>query len=167
MMTGMNDITTEYEKFKKPNSKKIEFKNKRLPIHRLPFVGGTNGLGISFWDVPKTGGYGGGCQTGKNLALIYLKHIRENGGFSGGHLQSIVLNMFNSGAHKHDSPEETALRGQIVGFFSTLDQVLDETSRFMSGLDRFENSELLEKANIGLSFDEEAYFASLPDEDEE
>lgn len=166
-MTTENNSTIEYQKFRRPDSKKIRFKyKKKLPLHRLPFVGKEHKekRTISFWDVPKTGGYGGGCKTGKNLALIYLKHIRQHGGASGGYLQSVVLDMLGEDSRSM-TPEDSALRGQVVGFFSTLDQVLDETSRFMGGLDKMENPWLLEQANLGLSFDEDAYFASLPDED--
>lgn len=142
-------------------AKALYFHNdKDLPLHRLPFVGkGGKGPGLSFWSVPATGGYGGGCETGKALALLYMKHLREHGPAAGGMLQTMAFSMFEDGA------DNDARRGQIVGFFTMLEKAWFSACRKNSALDNFSAVDLLEAANTGLEFDEEAYLASLPDDE--
>lgn len=128
---------------------------------RLPFVGGRRAAGgFSFWNVPATGGYGGGCKTGEALAGIYLKHLRDHGGASFGVLQVIARDMFDC-----DLPESRF--GQVVGFFSTLDAWLAAAAKVLGGnLDTANNDAMLTKANDGLNFDEAAYLASLESDEE-
>ena len=60
----------------------LKFNHKaKDPLHRLPFIGGKSKLlyGLSFWNVPATGGTEGGQITGRALAWVWLKHIKENG----------------------------------------------------------------------------------------
>lgn len=132
---------------------KLQFNNRKsLPIHRLPFVGkAKSGIGASFWAVPKTGDYRGGCQTGEALALIYLKHLKEHTSETGlTSLQRIALDMFD--CELSDSPEMTALRGQAVGFFSVLEQWLIGAAKHLDdGLDAHDNKALIEAANTGLN----------------
>lgn len=93
---------------------------KKSPLHRLPFVDSVEGKGrLSFRAVPKTGGYSGGSKTGEALAKIYLKHLRQHGATGGGALQMISFDMMGNG--NSDCPEESALLGQIEGFFVTLE----------------------------------------------
>ncbi|WP_339678272.1 hypothetical protein [uncultured Zhongshania sp.] len=169
MATQSSAYRLPSEFIQKPAANSIRFNNrKKLPLHRLPFVGPTDEKkwGYSFWRVPKTGGYGGGCDTGTALANIYLKHLREHGASSGGALQGIVLDMFD--CECNDDPEVTALRGQVVGFFSTLDHWLEGAAKCLgSSLDNADKRALLKKANNGLNFDHEAWMASLSDEDDE
>lgn len=133
--------------------------NKKNVLHRLPFIGdGGQGPGLSFWDIPATGGYSGGCETGKALALIYMKHLREHGPAAGGILQVIAFSMFE------DAAENDSRRGQIVGFFTTLEKLWFSACRQNSALDDFKADDLLESANAGLQFDEEAFLESLPEE---
>lgn len=154
---------------RQPAALALRFKNrKKLPIHRLPFVDRVpDKVGLSFWAVPKTGGYSGGNETGAALARIYMKHLKEHGrGFGGGILQKIVLDMFDFGTS--DDPEDTALSGQAVGFFFELELWLAGAAKYLEGgLDKQDNKTLLEAANAGLNFDNEAYMDSLSDEDEE
>lgn len=147
---------------------KIKFKpRKKLPAHRLPFVGPEPGRSqLSFWAVPKSGGYGGGCDTGAALAKIYLKHLREHGraASAGGFLQNIVLDMVDS--EHGESPEQDALRGQVVGFFSVLEAWIEGAAHYLGGsLDQVDGKALLDMANRGLSTDYEAYLASLHDDE--
>lgn len=139
----------------KPAIQSLSFKNRRkLPAHRLPFVGEVHGkIGLSFWTVPKAGGYRGGCQTGEALAHIYLKHLKDHESDSGlGSLQRIALDMF--GCELEDSPEQAALRGQAVGFFSVLDAWLTGAAKHLcGGLDEYDNKTLLKVANTGLTLD--------------
>lgn len=152
----------------KPAAHTLRFHNrKKLPLHHLPFVDAVPGrVGLSFWAVPKTGNYFGGCETGKNLAHIYLKHLRKNGPSGGGTLQCMVLDMFDC-ENTYD-PAVSALRGQVVGFFSELEPWIAAAARHAGGnLDQLDNTQLLEGANNGLNFDNDAYLAAQPDEDEE
>lgn len=147
---------------RKPAASGLRFhKRKKLPVHRLPFVGPVPGkVGFSFWRVPKTGGYEGGCRTGEALAYIYLKHLREHGSGVGWHLRKITLDMCDC---KGVSGEEAdATHGQIVGFFGALDEWLEVAMKHLgSQLDSLDNAALLKQANAGLSFDIEAYKATL------
>ncbi|MCG9064723.1 hypothetical protein LH425_06650 [Laribacter hongkongensis] len=135
----------------------LRFNPKRkVTTHRLPFVGGRQtGYGISFWHVPATGGYSGGCQTGEALAGIYLKHLRDHGGEQFGALQRIALSMF-------DCDLTASRHGQVVGFFARLDAWLVAAAKTMGeSLDAVSNDALLSKANDGINLDEAAYLASL------
>lgn len=127
----------------------LRFKNrKKLPIHRLPFVGKVPGVaGLSFWDVPKTGNYLGGTKTGEALARVYLKFVKEHG--ECGLLRSIALDMFE--AKRNCSPERDALRGQVVGFFFVLERWLEAATKNLDGgLDKMDTKDLLKAANAGL-----------------
>ena len=130
------------------------------PLHRLPFVNRVPGKAeLSFWAVPKTGGYHGGTQTGEALARLYLKHLKAHGGASGEALQMIALAMF--GFESDHSPEQDSLHGQAVGFFWEMDRWLaDAVQQAGGGLDRFDDADLLRAANAGLIFDERAYLAA-------
>ncbi len=172
-MNEQKSVTKQFNNCIKANSEKLVFNNQaKLAIHRLPFIGERSNKDnprLSFWSVPKTGGYHGGCVAGKSLALIYLKHLRDKQNhFSGGYLQSIVLDMFDVDSPiENKDPKIDALRGQAVGFFSMIESVLREFSSQMGGLDKLDGQKLLDDANIGLSVDEEAYYASLDGDDED
>ncbi|MBT3092831.1 MAG: hypothetical protein AB2697_22145 [Candidatus Thiodiazotropha endolucinida] len=148
-----------------PAVHKLRFhEHKKLPPHRLPFVDRVPGkLGLSFWTVPKTGGYFGGNETGGTLARIYLKHLKEHDlSFGGSYLQIMVLDMF--GCKSGVSPEQDVLRGQVAGLFIELERWLVSAVKYLE--DRLEtecDKDLLEAANNGLNFDNEAYMASLYD----
>lgn len=146
---------------------KLAFNNrKKSALLKLPFVG--NG---SHWDVPKTGGYMGGCETGKALALIYLQHLKENDGDLSGRLQHIAFDMFKDCEMSSAKADEksSARRGQVVGFFSELHRWLVGAAKHLEtadgGIDALPPKQLLKAANDGLAFDEEAYLASLPDDE--
>lgn len=153
-----------------PNHKPLRFKNrKQMPAHRLPFVDRVPGAPLlSFWAVPKTGGYIGGNETGAALARVYLRYLREHSQDRGaGILSLIALHMIESGEIVTDA-EQDARRGQVVGFFTELDQWLSAAAKhFDGGLDKHDDEALLRMANAGLNFDEAAYLASLPDDDAE
>jgi len=131
---------------------KLKFHDKEeLPIHKLPFVGGKppSGLGVSFWNVPNEGGYGGGCTTGRALALIYLRHLQENGSTHGGILGTIASDM---AGFRSDCPAEIEARyGQMIGFFSALEGALAlslQQSRIKFTLS---DIQLIKQANSGLA----------------
>ena len=135
----------------------LEFsKEGEFPCHSLPFVGRVpDRPDLSFWNVPKTGSYTGGCKTGKALAHIYLKHLREHGKEDGGILQSMVLDMCGIDPMKygHDT-----VAGQIVGFMAALEPWLVAAAIHAGhSLDHLNNDDLLELANSGLSFGGKAH----------
>ena len=129
---------------------------KKRPLHRLPFVGPVEGRReYSFWNVPQSGEYAGGCETGQALAQIYLKHLREHGTAPGGTLQNIVLDMF--GTEEADCERLSSLRGQAVGFFYVLDYFLEAAAKYLGKqLDSVDNTELLKIANAGLNFSDDS-----------
>jgi hypothetical protein len=131
------------------------------PCHRLPFVGRKESFG---WDVPLRGGYDGGIETGRALALIYLKHLRGNvvEPIGGLHLQNIVRSMarhFAANDGLTDTPilkqpeELRTLRGQIVGFFDVISTWATAAAKELGAkLDPLDDAELLQRANRGLDF---------------
>ncbi|KGT91265.1 hypothetical protein NG99_17010 [Erwinia typographi] len=128
---------------------KIKFHHKKeLPLHRLPFVGKVKGRHcLSFWDIPDAGGYAGGNTTGAALAVIYLRHLQEHGASVGGSLGSITADMAGVGF----SDEFDSRRGQIIGFFSTIEPILAELLK-RSGIEfKLDNDQLLQRANKGLN----------------
>lgn len=149
---------------------------------RLPFVAGWRTESASpCWNVPASGGYFGGYETGEAMAQAFLKFVREEkGDFPAYGLTDIVESFMTrfeqegGKAMRDRSPfggqSETfeALRGQYCGFFNTVSQWLAASATHLgSGLDRIEEQDLVRRANAGLGFDHVAYMASLSDEDEE
>lgn len=136
-------------------STKLRFhKNRSSVWGRLPFVDRLEAKGgYHSWAVPSLCGYHGGCKAGEALALIYLKHLRENGRGLGGNLQSVVLDMCGLGYSAGKSVEqEAALKGQIVGFFCLLEDWLAAAVKHGGeNLDKVENAKLLKQANHWLS----------------
>lgn len=61
--------------------------------------------------------YGIGCDQGTAAAREYLSMLNHCGSLSGGFLQNIVLDMLKAESNDH-------LRGQVVGFFHTLESRL-------------------------------------------
>lgn len=133
-------------------------RRKKLPSHQLPFVNKVKGkVGLSFWSVPKTGGYAGGNITGHALALLYLKHIRANGSGAGGLLQCVALDMFDTDLEL-DNPVTTSLRGQAVGFFLELENIIKAATVQMGDcLDDMDEKELLRRANEGINLNEDEF----------
>lgn len=149
----------------------IQFGDNRYePIYgslfRLPFTSLVPNADVCcLWDVPRAGGYTGGCETGEALANLYLKHLREHGADPAGTLQGIVFDML--GIKKSSNEAIQTLRGQMVGFFSELDRWLGIAAQQQGlSLDSMEEQELLKQANNGLNFDEKAYMATLSSEDD-
>ncbi|WP_089528521.1 hypothetical protein [Pantoea ananatis] len=109
------------------NSGNLKFHNQRKVVWtRLPFVNNIRSKGgYSFWAVPKKGGYFGGCKVGRALGAIYLKHLQDHGIGPGGNLQSIVIDMFEFDSVSREGNEgKNSLKGQVVGFFSYLEEYL-------------------------------------------
>ena len=119
---------------------------KKVSLHRLPFVGGG-----SCWAVPATGGYVSGTYTGEALAHAYLKHLSV-ADFTGGTLQLIVLGMCEAHKSMMGADATESFEGQVVGFFSTLDWVLREYARLRaSTFSALSEESILKQANAGLA----------------
>lgn len=150
----------------------LKFKPRnKIAAHRLPFVGrehSTPDCGrIGYWDVPLTGGYAGGNQTGLALAkllLVYMRahHADEMVGYAP---RAMILSMLEAARTANDD-QYNALCGQVVG-------VMDQLTPFLVGaayhagqpLDGLDTKKVLELANAGLAFDEQACTASLTTEE--
>ncbi|MCW2485754.1 hypothetical protein J5069_07565 [Candidatus Symbiopectobacterium sp. NZEC127] len=122
-------------------NRKATSPNQRLPFFKKAKRGELRG---GFWAVPEMGGYGGGCETGKDLALIYLLHLKNHAQFSGGILQRIALDMLLD----DESSISDSLQGQIVGFFCQIEEILISTSKHINP--KQTEDELLNLANKGL-----------------
>lgn len=117
----------------------------------LPFVSNKNSEQRSCWQVPATGGYTGGNQTGDNLAYIYLKHLRETRGEASESLSSIFLDMAR--VCQSETPESITIRGQIISFLSVIeDWVSAAAVRLGDPLDVLDSDILLQEANYGLNY---------------
>jgi len=139
----------------KLESVKLEYHHGKLlkPAHRLPFVGGKghNG-GISFWNVPASGGFPGGTETGDALASSYLKFLRDHPEdvMSSVLLQWIALDMCERYA-RVGGAERESLAGQITGFFSGFSRFAQEYPQARPDLDQISEAEILSRANAGLA----------------
>ncbi|ABC29659.1 hypothetical protein HCH_02884 [Hahella chejuensis KCTC 2396] len=154
--------------FNHPAAAALKFKpREKFPVRRLPYVGfAKRRSGLCYWNVPPSGGYFGGQETGEALARIYLKHVNDQGRDYGGHLQHVVLDMF--GCDRDGTPERDALRGQVVGFFCELEKFLAAAMKAVDvGVSDEDAQALLKRANDFLHFDEAAYMASLHKLDEQ
>lgn len=63
--------------------------------------------------------YGIGCQQGKDAAREWVNYVQRREMDCGGTLQFIVFGM------RDDAPDGALLRGQIVGFFTTIESLLE------------------------------------------
>lgn len=150
-------------------------------FHRLPFVAGRRaGSAAPCWQVPASGGYCGGYETGEAMAQAFLKFLREEQSGSParyltGIAESFMTRFEQEGgkamadrtpisewSHSFDS-----LRGQYTGFFNTVSLWLAAAAKQLgANLDGIEEQAMLRRANAGLGFDEAAYMASLSDKGE-
>ena len=94
-----------------------EVRNLKSPTE-LPFVGKVPGRDtLSYWAVPAKGDYGEGTQVGRSMAVAYTNYLRGAAGMPPV-LPQIVIDMFEG----IELPD--AVRGQLVGFLSTLETKL-------------------------------------------
>jgi hypothetical protein len=156
-----NDDINNVSSHNQINDKVLKFnKRKKLALHQLPFVDKEEGkAGLSFWSVPKTGGYAGGNVTGRALALLYLKHLRAHGSSEhGGLLQCIALDMFDVTDFPDTDQNEEAVRGQAVGFFYEIEKLLIAAVGPMGAcLDSMDEKDLLKRANVGINLNEDDF----------
>ncbi|MDD3676036.1 hypothetical protein [Thauera propionica] len=150
-------------------------------FRRLPFVAGRSANSAApCWNVPASGGYFGGYETGEAMAQAFLKFLREEeGGFPAYWLTFIVESFMirfeqEGGKAMADrvpcserSETFVAFRGQYCGFLNTVSQWLAASAKHLgASLDRISEQDLVRRANAGLGFDQAAYMASLFDGEE-
>lgn len=89
------------------------------------------------WGLPARGGYSGGCIAGSAAALVYLKHLRESPRCraAGGSLQTIAIHMLSERSTALGTRASESRRGQAVGFFSTINKVLEQCVAMLDNLD--------------------------------
>lgn len=148
-------------------------------FRRLPFVAGRHSKSANpFWNIPASGGYFGGYETGEAMALAFLKFLREEDSNIPSYWLTKIAESFmcrweqEGGSdmaerrHLNHSDGFDSIRGQYVGFFNTLSQWLSAAAKGMgSNLDRMTERELVARANMGLGFNHIAYMASLSDDE--
>jgi hypothetical protein len=165
---------------KAPNPIKRKTRGKS-GFRRLPFVAGRRTESASpFWNVPASGGYLGGYETGEAMALSFLKFLREEKVdftvyWLTGIVESFMIRFEQEGgkamADRRPCSEwsETfdAFRGQYCGFFNTVSKWLAASAKHLgSNLDRITEQDLVSRANAGLGFDHVAHMDSLSDDEE-
>ncbi|MHA6196575.1 hypothetical protein ACX3YG_19635 [Pseudomonas wadenswilerensis] len=130
----------------------LKFKRRKGAVAKLPYVGADHHSGCSMWDVPSTGDYWGGWDTGQALALVALKHVKSHHDYPAGHLGHIAASWLERA--QQAAPEEFAtLRGQVLGFMRTV-EVAAIGGLFHAGYDTdsWDEKSLLKEANKGLAF---------------
>ncbi len=103
------------------------------------------------WGIPARGGYGGGCMAGSAAAVAYLKYLRvspDARGY-GGYLQNIAMGMLSKRSTDLHSGE--SLRGQAVGFFSTINDVLLQCVGMLDALDAHSFESIVGDIDQGLA----------------
>lgn len=124
----------------------------RQLAEQLPFrVQGNRARGTSttWWALPASGKFTGGCKTGRSAAIAYLKFLRELRRLGDsdyhGDLQHIVLGMFG------EPLLNLSRHGQIIGFFSYITAVLQQAVSDMPSLDDTSFAALAEEMKKGLA----------------
>jgi hypothetical protein len=107
----------------------------------------------SYWGFPARGGYSGGCTTGAAAAMAYLKYLRVNPEARqfGGLLQNIAMDMLSERSTEIGPRASESLRGQAVGFFSTINKVLEQCVAMLDNLDAHSFESLLGDVDRGLA----------------
>ncbi|MGL6392550.1 hypothetical protein ACSZMV_00340 [Aeromonas veronii] len=165
----MSGVPTGYVKAGVPRLKL--HRKRKHSMDKLPFIaGGQESTTTPCWQVPAAGGAIGGYETGEALALSYVKCLRgEQRGRLVGIVSSMMAQYDQVGGQAMASlpsyqwsEEFASFQGQMMGFFRVLDLWLHASAvQCGAGLARVSEQELLKRANIGLSFDNEAYLSAL------
>lgn len=138
---------------------------RKVPFHRLPFVGRQHDGTPNFWNVPLSSGYYGGTQTGGELAALMLIHLRQHrhDQYTTGQLGQVATAWLD--AARTATPEQySVLRGQVLGFMGMLSPwLIAAAEQNGKNLDTADRHAILRSANRWLAFDDSALFA---DQDE-
>ena len=134
-------------------------------FYRLPFVAGwRTEADAHCWNVPATGGYFGGYETGNAMAQSFLKYLREEKSDVPAYWLTNIVESFmvrfeqEGGKAMLDrtpvsewSDSFDSLRGQYVGFFNTVSQWLSASAKNLGGnLDSLTEQDLVRRANACL-----------------
>jgi hypothetical protein len=124
----------------------------------------------SIFNVPATGGYVGGCNTGEAMATALLKELRGSESEMAfmrmaGMISTLTRRLEAEGGAAMEaqrvgnwSDSYSTIRGQYVGFTHALGHWLLAASKQLGkNLDAISDESLLAKANAGLNFDEKAW----------
>ena len=169
-MTAANSTTIEQIRIDGARackaSKPIKRKTRGKPgFHRLPFVAGwRTEADAPCWNVPATGGYFGGYETGKAMAQSFLKYLREEKCDAPAYWLTNIVESFMVRSEQEGgkamldrspvsewSDSFDSLRGQYVGFFNTVSQWLSASAKNLGGnLDSLTEQDLVRRANVGL-----------------
>ena len=146
----------------------------KCPLDNLIFTTAERDHPNPCWNVPTTGGYLGGYETGRAMAHDFLKMLRNDQSSTPPTDLAQIVKSFaikfgiENGPEMCNKPipERTenfgSLHGQYVGFFNTLSEWLKAGAKHLvGGLDEMTEDDLLARANAGLVFDEEAYLKQL------
>lgn len=129
------------------------------------------------WDVPATGGYVGGWETGMALAFLFYKRAKTVDRASGWNFLEIVRSIAAS-AEPHGglavvlgnaklTPEQDSMRGQVCGFLTAIGDWASCAALYMKGpADDLSEAQLIGMANRGLAYDSAAAHAEMLAEDE-
>jgi len=136
----------------------------KFAYERLPFVGKDHSSRHSFWDVPLTGGFHGGCAVGKSIAHAYLKYVRDERAnpcrLSATLLGSMLVDL--DGKQPTTEDEESSKSGQRAGFIGELSAWIDAAATQLGGsLDRVPEQHLVDCANHCLTRTDAALMAAI------
>jgi len=140
-----------------------------------PFVVRRADAPTDWWAARPTGGYFGGNKTGKAMARMLLRIVRERrAGLPETLLQFMLLDLMAHAAalpagQIRRSEAVDSLRGQIVGFAAELSRFLMVATAGDAGrlVDTWAAVDLQEMFEAGQFFDEGAYMAELERRDRE
>jgi len=140
-------------------------------FRRLPFVGNGIKNAPHCWNVPATGGYFGGYETGEAMAYALLKNMREDKTVFPKNdslrdvAEAFMIRFEQEGGEEMEkricnewSDSFNSFLGQRTGFFNTISRFLSAATKVMgSEFDLLSEDELLNRANAGLGFKDKEF----------
>src|ERR1700740_3547014 len=79
----------------------------------------------SAWSHDVADGHMSGCASGEAAAIAYIQYATRREEAGGGNLQHAAIYFAEKFAEAATSGEADAIRGKMVGFFSSLDHWID------------------------------------------
>lgn len=169
-LTGMN---VRFCRSRPPKS--IKARVSRRGQWMLPGTKRADDIGKG-WNVPATGGYAGGWETGTALAYAFLKQAKaEKGGMSAGHtFQWILESAFKAtdplggidkvlGRMVFDMPDANcSMRGQLCGFIQTIGNWAASAAVMLTGEPhQLSYEQIVGLANRGLAYSQADHDAEM------
>lgn len=93
--------------------------------------------------------------------MAYLKMLRAEESAGPGYLQCIVLDMLKGSNGAETGDGDGSFRGQVVGFFSMLDEALHSAAKADPRLDDYSERDLAAAMTRAVNFDEGAWNDAL------